>query len=170
MSQPSRPRSRGTAERRRRDVKFDRPVPLERRSLMAPVVATFPLTASFTARGDPDELGPRDRHGLGEHDGGIRRHDGADHVGLGADADLLVRRRHRDDRGRARRRIRQRCLRDLARGRATTPTSARQPPGRDLSRRSGDRQGERLLRPQHGDQPDRSRQYHADHAGRQRAA
>ena len=29
MSQPSRPRSRGTAQRRRRDVKLDRPVPLE---------------------------------------------------------------------------------------------------------------------------------------------
>ena len=49
MSQPSRPRSRGTAQRRRRDIKFDQPVPLERRSLMAPVVAIFPLTASFTA-------------------------------------------------------------------------------------------------------------------------
>ena len=49
MSQPSRPRSRGTAERRRREVKFDFPVPLERRALMAPVVATFPLTVSFTA-------------------------------------------------------------------------------------------------------------------------
>ena len=37
-----------------RDFKFDRPVPLERRSLMAPVVATFPLTAtSFTAAATP---------------------------------------------------------------------------------------------------------------------
>ncbi len=49
MSQPSRPRSRGTSQRRRRDIKFDQPVPLERRSMMAPVVAVFPLTASFTA-------------------------------------------------------------------------------------------------------------------------
>ena len=49
MSQPSRPRSRGSVQRRRRDIKFDQPVPLERRSLMAPIVATFPLTASFTA-------------------------------------------------------------------------------------------------------------------------
>ncbi len=48
MSQPSRPRSRGTAERRRREVKFDLPVPLERRALMAPIVATYPLTVSYT--------------------------------------------------------------------------------------------------------------------------
>ena len=31
------------------NVKFDLPVPLERRALMAPVVATYPLTVSFTA-------------------------------------------------------------------------------------------------------------------------
>ena len=49
MSQPSRLRSRGTAQRRRRDFKFDQPVPLEKRSMMAPIVAVFPLTASFTA-------------------------------------------------------------------------------------------------------------------------
>ena len=53
MSQPSRPQSRGTAQRRRRDFKFDRPVPLEKRALMAPVVATYPLTASFTANPTP---------------------------------------------------------------------------------------------------------------------
>ncbi len=53
MSQPSRPRSRGTAERRRRNIKLDRPMPLETRSLMAPVVATFPLQASFTAAATP---------------------------------------------------------------------------------------------------------------------
>ncbi len=93
MSQPSRPRSRGTAQRRRRDIKLDQPVPLERRSLMAPVVAIFPLTASFTrTAATPDEHGPGNRHGLGEHDGDAPRHDGADHVGLGADADLVVRR------------------------------------------------------------------------------
>ena len=40
MSQPSRPRSRGPVQRRSRDYKIDRPVPLEVRSLMAPVVAT----------------------------------------------------------------------------------------------------------------------------------
>ena len=53
MSQPSRPRSRGTAERRRRDTKFDQPVPLEQRALMAPIVATFPLTVSFTGAATP---------------------------------------------------------------------------------------------------------------------
>ena len=29
MSQPSRPRSRGPAQRRRREIKLERPVPLE---------------------------------------------------------------------------------------------------------------------------------------------
>ena len=53
MSQPSRPQSRGTAQRRRRDFKFDRPVPLEKRALMAPIVATYPLTVSFTAAATP---------------------------------------------------------------------------------------------------------------------
>ncbi len=53
MSQPSRPRSRNTSERRRRETKFDRPVPLEKRAMMAPVVATFPLTASFTPAATP---------------------------------------------------------------------------------------------------------------------
>ena len=60
MSQPSRPRARSTANRRRRrDLKLDRPVPLEQRSLMAPVVTTFPLTATFTAATTPtnDDLG-----------------------------------------------------------------------------------------------------------------
>jgi hypothetical protein len=52
MSQASRPRDRGTV-RRKRDVKLDRPVPLETRSLMAPVVATFPLQAIFTAAPTP---------------------------------------------------------------------------------------------------------------------
>ncbi len=53
MSQPSRPRSRGSSDRRRRSIKPDRPMPLERRSLMAPVVATFPLQVSFTAAATP---------------------------------------------------------------------------------------------------------------------
>ncbi len=52
MSQASRPRDRGKV-RRRRDVKLERPVPLETRSLMAPVVATFPLQAVFTAAATP---------------------------------------------------------------------------------------------------------------------
>ena len=52
MSQASEPRDRGKV-RRRRNVKLDRPVPLETRSLMAPVVATFPLQAVFTAAATP---------------------------------------------------------------------------------------------------------------------
>ena len=108
MSQPSRPRSRGTAQRRRREIKFDRPVPLERRSLMAPIVATYPLTASFTASTAATPV----NSDLGtvtvsrEHDDDRPRHDGADHVGLGADAGLGVRRTDRDDRGRPWRRLR----------------------------------------------------------------
>ena len=69
MSQPSRPQARGRAQRRRRDFKLERPVPLETRSLMAPVVATFPLTASFTPATVPDEHRPGTCHGLGEYDG-----------------------------------------------------------------------------------------------------
>ena len=53
MSQPSRPRSRGPVQRRNRDYKIDRPVPLEVRSLMAPVVAIQPLTDTFTAAATP---------------------------------------------------------------------------------------------------------------------
>ena len=67
MSQASRPRDRGKV-RRRRNVKLDRPVPLETRSLMAPVVATFPLQAVFTAAADADERGPGHGRRFGEHD------------------------------------------------------------------------------------------------------
>ncbi len=52
MSQASGPRDRGKV-RRRRNVKLDMPVPLETRSLMAPVLATFPLQAVFTAAATP---------------------------------------------------------------------------------------------------------------------
>ena len=54
MSQPSRPRGRGPAQqRRRRDLKLEQPVPLEDRRMPAPVVAVFPLTATFTAAATP---------------------------------------------------------------------------------------------------------------------
>ena len=54
MSQPSRPRARGPVERRRRrDIKLDQPVPLEARCLLAPVVSTYPLQATFTAAATP---------------------------------------------------------------------------------------------------------------------
>ncbi len=49
MSQPSRPRAFGPAQRRRRDYTLEQPVPLEDRRLPAPVVALFPLQAIFTA-------------------------------------------------------------------------------------------------------------------------
>ena len=90
MSQSSRPRERGTV-RRSRDIKLDRPVPLETRSLMAPVVATFPITATFTAAPTPtnQDLGTVT---LSQNTARRDRHDGADHVGVGADADLVVRR------------------------------------------------------------------------------
>src|SRR3954471_14905573 len=47
MSQPSRPRARGPAQRRRRDYQFEQPVPLEERRLPAPVMALFPPTVTF---------------------------------------------------------------------------------------------------------------------------
>ncbi len=53
MSQPSRPRARGPAQRRRRDLKLEQPIPLEDRRLPAPVVAIFPLQATFTAAATP---------------------------------------------------------------------------------------------------------------------
>ena len=49
MSQPSRPQARGSAQRRRRDVKLDQPIPLEERRMPAPVVTLFPLQATLTA-------------------------------------------------------------------------------------------------------------------------
>ncbi len=54
MSHPRKRRPRGAFRTPNyRAVKLERPVPLERRSLMAPVVATFPLTVSFTAATTP---------------------------------------------------------------------------------------------------------------------
>src|SRR5262245_40991199 len=53
MSQPSRPRARGPAQRRRRDLQIERPVPLEERRLPAPFVTTFPIQATFTAAPTP---------------------------------------------------------------------------------------------------------------------
>src|SRR5689334_1465215 len=52
MSQPSRPRAQGPAKRRRA-IKLDMPLPLEDRCLLAPVVTTFPFTATFTAATTP---------------------------------------------------------------------------------------------------------------------
>ena len=153
MSQSSRPRERGTV-RRSRDVKLDRPVPLETRSLMAPVVATFPLQATFTAAPTPTnaDLGTvvvSREHG--RHD----RHGGPDHVGVGADAGFVVRRRYRDDRGRPRRGLRQRGLRDFSRRRRQRRRRCGQPAGRDLPGRPGDGQDQRVLRSQHRAEPDR---------------
>jgi hypothetical protein len=53
MSQPSRPQSRGPAQRRRRELKLEQPIPLESRQLLAPVVTLFPLQATFTAAATP---------------------------------------------------------------------------------------------------------------------
>ncbi len=72
-----------------------------------------------------------------------------DHLGLRADADHVVRRRHRPDPERAGRRLRQRTLRHLARGRRQRRHRRHQPPGRDLPGRPGDRQVVGLLRPEH---------------------
>ena len=164
MSQPSRPRSRGKAQRVSREVKFDRPVPLEQRSLMAPIVATFPLSATFTAAAAPtnSDLGTvtvtlnttttsigtmapitsvseltslasfgNDIVTIAAGPGGV----------FGNDV-YAISRGAGDNNG------------------AGRTSSGHQPPGRDLSRRSGHRSVQRLFRPQLGDQPDRSRQSH----------
>ena len=52
MSQPSRPRAKATAKRRRQ-LKPDVPTPLESRCLLAPVVTTYPTVATFTAADTP---------------------------------------------------------------------------------------------------------------------
>ncbi len=53
MSQPSRPRAHGPAQRRRRDIKLELPTPLEERRMPAPVVALYPLQAVFTPAPTP---------------------------------------------------------------------------------------------------------------------
>ncbi len=53
MSQPSRHRARGPAERRRRDLKLEPPTPLEDRRLPTPVVALYPLGVTFTPAPTP---------------------------------------------------------------------------------------------------------------------
>ena len=126
--------------------------PLEERRLLAPVVALYPLAGTFTAAATPTNA-TWGRSRSGRHAAGARRPAapitsvseltpissfGGDIVGS----------------GRARRRLRQRRVRDLPR-RGRQRARRGQPPGRDLPRRPGDRQGERLLRPQHGPQPDR---------------
>src|SRR4051812_2564681 len=47
MSQPSRPRASGPAQRRRRDYVLEQPVPLEDRRLPAPVMSLFQPTVTF---------------------------------------------------------------------------------------------------------------------------
>ena len=53
MSQPSRPRAHGPAQRRKRQLRPDTPLPLEERCLLAPFVPVFPLQATFTAAATP---------------------------------------------------------------------------------------------------------------------
>src|SRR4051812_19420183 len=53
MSQPSQPRARGPANRRRRDVQIEPIMALEERSLLTPIVTTGPLVATFTALPTP---------------------------------------------------------------------------------------------------------------------
>ena len=98
---------------RNRDYKIDRPVPLELRSLTAPVVADFqPLTDRFTAAATPTNADLGTVTVARDTTAAAVDTMAANHVGLRTDTDLIVRRRHRHDRGRARRRIRQRRLRD----------------------------------------------------------
>ncbi|APW59356.1 hypothetical protein [Paludisphaera borealis] len=53
MSQPSRPRANGPAQRRKRDLRPDIIMPLEQRCLLAPVLPLYPLQAVFTAATTP---------------------------------------------------------------------------------------------------------------------
>lgn len=53
MTQPSRPRTRGAAQRRRRTLKINQLELLETRQLLAPYVVTSPITATFTAATTP---------------------------------------------------------------------------------------------------------------------
>ena len=64
MSQPSRPRAHGPAQRRQRELKLEAPMPLEERSLLAPFVPVFPLQATFTAAPTPTNRVP----GYGDRD------------------------------------------------------------------------------------------------------
>ena len=92
MSQPSRPRDRGTAQSGVvATSSWTGQFRWRQRSLMAPVVATFPLQAGFTAAPTPTNTDLGTVVVSREHDG-HDRHRGADHVGVGADADLVVRR------------------------------------------------------------------------------
>jgi hypothetical protein len=49
MSHPTRPRTRGPAERRHRSFRFDQVTRLEDRQLLAPFLSIFPRSATFTA-------------------------------------------------------------------------------------------------------------------------
>src|SRR4051812_5276023 len=53
MSHPSRPWARGPAQRRRRDLRIEALQALEERLVLAPFLATSPLTAVFTAATTP---------------------------------------------------------------------------------------------------------------------
>src|SRR5262249_18026006 len=53
MSHPSRPRARGPAQRRKRQIRPDTPLPLEERCLLAPFVSVFPQQVTFTAAATP---------------------------------------------------------------------------------------------------------------------
>ena len=53
MSHPSRPWARGPAQRRRRDLRIETLQALEERVVLAPFLATSPLTAVFTAAATP---------------------------------------------------------------------------------------------------------------------
>ena len=167
MSHPSRPRARGPAQRRPRTARLESILPLEDRQLLAPFVTVLPQIGDLHRRRRPTAT---PNLGTVAITNALPSQTGATNA-LTAFPEaapltsvselttrLVVRRRHRPDRGRPRRRVRQRHLRHLARGRRQRHASGRdQPPGRDLPGRPGDRQVVGLLRPQHGHQPDSTR-------------
>ena len=121
--------------------------------MLAPFLALSPLTAVFTPAATPTNnfWGPSTCSRGAGRDLPVP---GTPHDRLAPDRLVGLRRRHRPDRGRPRRRLRQGCLRDLARWRCQPQRD--QPAGGHLPGRSRDRQVLRLLRPEHGHRCDRA--------------
>ena len=123
MSHPSRPRARGPAQRRRRDLRIETAAGARGAAGARPRPRHEPADGGLHGGRDADQRIPGDRQILqpAELDGHLPV-PGTDHDRLATDRLVVLRRRHRPDRGRPRRRLRQGCLRDLARWLAPTST------------------------------------------------
>ena len=136
MSHPSRPRASGPDQRRPRGARIEAIESLEQRQLLAPVVAVQPRSR----RPSPPFADQPRRHEPGHghlHQRHLPSQTGATNAltafpeaaAITSVSELttnhLLRRRHRPDPRRARRRVRQRRLRRSREGPATTPPRAR---------------------------------------------